>query len=310
MIQIKSLSKRYNRLGKSDSNMVLSNITTEIDYGEIVAFIGKNGCGKSTLLKCISGLLCPTKGSVFVNGKDAFKSRRSLSKYYGVMIGEKSAFIEDVSVEKNFDLFKVLYDIDKSEFNKQVTVLDSFFDIMELFSQEYRRLSYGQRKRCEIASILIHNPSLIILDEPTNGLDFYYANQLKQCLHYYNSTYGSTVILTNHDLSFFQSLAQRVIYLQGGEVVFDGDYEVFMQNITSSNRMVVHYNHLSSNQLDLSLRNGAISYTVDDHKKVITIDLDKDMVNDVIKELVNNHIEIIKLEVIPTYEFYQTGDAL
>ncbi|MFC4077716.1 ABC transporter ATP-binding protein [Salinithrix halophila] len=197
-------------------------IDLTIEPGEIVGYIGENGAGKSTTIKMLTGILEPTAGHLRVNGYDPHREREKFVRTIGVVFGQRSQLWWDIAVRESFRLLKKLYrvpdDVHECHMNRLVEVLDigSFLD------QPVRKLSLGQRMRCELAAALIHQPRLLFLDEPTIGLDVLVKENIRRFLKQINQEYGTTVLLTTHDLSDIEALCSRVVMLDKGRVIYDG----------------------------------------------------------------------------------------
>jgi ABC-2 type transport system ATP-binding protein len=167
MISINHLSITYNK-----SADILKNINLNIENGEIIALLGHNGSGKSTLIKCISGVLKPTQGCVTFDNINVFENRKKIIPDIGVVFNQKPSFIIDISVYDNLLFFKAIYELNNIHFAKNLELIDKYLDVSHLYRKPYRKLSFGERVKCEIASVLLHSPRYIILDEPTIGLDY------------------------------------------------------------------------------------------------------------------------------------------
>lgn len=174
MIRVCDVSKSY-----KNKVEVLKGVNFSIEDGEIVALLGHNGSGKSTLLKCITGVIKPTSGQIIVDGLDSFRNQKKLRTNMGVVFNQKPSFIVDLTVMDNLQFFKVIYDISEKEFDDRLNTVDQYLNIHTLYDKQYRKLSFGERVKCEIASVLLHQPKYLFLDEPTIGLDY---NAKKDCM--------------------------------------------------------------------------------------------------------------------------------
>ena len=167
MIHVRGVTKSYKKKGE-----VLKDINLTIPDGEIVALLGHNGSGKSTLLKCITGVIKPTLGTIDFDGVDSFKHQRTLVPQIGVVFNQKPSFIVDLTVMDNLHYFKAIYDVSDQDFEDRLAMVDKHLSIRSLYQKQYRKLSFGERVKCEIASVLLHQPKYLFLDEPTIGLDY------------------------------------------------------------------------------------------------------------------------------------------
>src|SRR4051812_42724247 len=185
-------------------------ISLTVKQGEMVGYIGENGAGKSTTIKMLTGILTPTSGSIIVNGMNPHKQREEFVKTIGVVFGQRSQLWWDIAVQESFTLLQKVYRVENQKLlNRMIEVLD----IGELLDQPVRKLSLGQRMRCELVASLIHQPSLLFLDEPTIGLDVLVKENIRQFLREMNKEFGTTILLTTHDLTDIEALCSRVIML-------------------------------------------------------------------------------------------------
>jgi ABC-2 type transport system ATP-binding protein len=195
---------------------------------ETLGVIGPNGAGKSTLVKLLTGLLPPTEGRIRVCGFDPWKQRRSLSRHIGVMLGHRSRLWYHLSALESLRLIGRMYEMDRRDVERRVEELTELFSAADFISQPGRSLSLGQRMRCEIMAALIHSPGLLLLDEPTVGLDILAKQELRDHLDRLGSTQNTAILLTSHDLADIEQLAQRVLILDNGRSIFGGSLNELM----------------------------------------------------------------------------------
>ncbi|OKI40728.1 hypothetical protein A6A29_38705 [Streptomyces sp. TSRI0281] len=189
---------------------------------ETLGVIGPNGAGKSTLVKLLTGLLPPTEGRIRVCGFDPWKQRRSLSRHIGVMLGHRSRLWYHLSALESLRLIGRMYEMDRRDVERRVGELTELFSAADFIAQPGRSLSLGQRMRCEIMAALIHSPGLLLLDEPTVGLDILAKQELRDHLGRLGSTQNTAILLASHDLADIEQLAQRVLILDNGRSIFGG----------------------------------------------------------------------------------------
>lgn len=201
----------------------VNNVSFTVKQGEMVGYIGENGAGKSTSIKMLTGILTPTSGEVLVNGMNPHKEREQFVKSIGVVFGQRSQLWWDIAVQESFRLLKKVYKVSDADYNEHMEHVISTLDIGPLLDKPVRKLSLGQRMRCELAAALIHNPPLLFLDEPTIGLDVLVKLKIRQFLKEMNEKYKTTILLTTHDLSDIEALCERVIMLDEGKVIYDGE---------------------------------------------------------------------------------------
>lgn len=265
MIQIDGLSKSY---GKENEIQVLKNISLTIKDGEVVALLGHNGSGKSTLVKCLVGVLKPSKGTVKMDGLTTFKNRKKIVPKLGVVFNQKPSFIVDLNVFDNLLYFKAIYNIKYNDFNNMLELVDKYLGIKDLYSKPYRKLSFGERVKCEITSVLLHSPKYIILDEPTIGLDYNAKKGLYQLLDYIKKDKKATIIIITHEVDYIERICDRAIILSHGEVRYDGVPQKFSSYLNQKALINVEYNYMIDEEGAEYIFKDA--YSVDKNKKVFT----------------------------------------
>lgn len=198
-------------------------VNLAIKQGEMVGYIGENGAGKSTTIKMLTGILQPTSGKLQVNGFNPHDEREKFVRTIGVVFGQRSQLWWDIAVQESFSLLQKVYRVDEMENRAYVDRMIEVLDIGKLLDQPVRKLSLGQRMRCELAAAIIHKPPLLFLDEPTIGLDVLVKENIRQFLREINQELGTTVMLTTHDLTDIEALCSRVVMLDKGKIIYDGD---------------------------------------------------------------------------------------
>ena len=203
----------------------VKNISFEVEKGEVIAFIGPNGAGKSTTIKMLTGILYPDKGDIKVLGIDPRKERKKLAYNIGTVFGQKEQLWMHLTPYDNFKFFGAIYDIPEYAVEKKIEELKQVFELEEFIDTPVRNLSLGQRIRCEIVASLIHEPSVLFLDEPTIGLDPVVKENIRTLIKRMNKEYKTTIFLTSHDISDIEKLCKRVIIINSGQVVLDDSME-------------------------------------------------------------------------------------
>ncbi|WP_051108768.1 ABC transporter ATP-binding protein [Paenibacillus daejeonensis] len=198
-------------------------ISFQIPQGEICGYIGENGAGKSTTIKMLTGILVPTSGGLRVNGHIPHKEREAFVKGIGVVFGQRSQLWWDIGVIESFQLLRKVYKVPEAEYRKRLTELVERLKLADLLHRPVRKLSLGQRMRCELVAALLHNPSILFLDEPTIGLDILVKTEIREFLKEMNQEHGTTILLTTHDLQDIEALCSRVIMLDDGRIIYDGN---------------------------------------------------------------------------------------
>ncbi|MCL2046984.1 MAG: ATP-binding cassette domain-containing protein [Oscillospiraceae bacterium] len=226
-IKSEGLSASFRALVKPEWTEVeaVRNVSIEIEKGEIVAFIGPNGAGKSTFIKMLCGILHPTSGDIRVLGMSPVKERRKLAMGIGTVFGQKSQLWLHLPPLDSFTLLAAIYEINDDERKRRVGELTELFGLSEFLKTPVRKLSLGQRIRCEVAASLLHKPELLFLDEPTIGLDVVVKQAIRELILRDNSERNTTVFLTSHDPADVENLCRRAIVIDHGEVVLDSPVE-------------------------------------------------------------------------------------
>lgn len=204
-------------------------ISFEIDEGELVGFIGPNGAGKTTTLKVLSGLLYPTSGQISVLGKEPFKREKSFQTNISLIMGQKNQLWWDLPAMDSFILNKEIYEVSKTEFRDNVKKLSEMLDVGDILTTPVRKLSLGQRMKCELIAALLHSPKVLFLDEPTIGLDVVAQQNMRDFIKEYNREFKATIILTSHYMGDVKELCKRVIIINEGKIIYDG----FLEKITN-----------------------------------------------------------------------------
>ncbi|MBU2591952.1 ATP-binding cassette domain-containing protein [Patescibacteria group bacterium] len=214
---LKSLFAREYRQLKA-----LDGVNFKINQGELIGFIGPNGAGKTTTLKCLSGLLCPDDGFVSVLGFNPWQRKAEFLKQIAFVMGQKNLLWWDLPPIETFLLNKEIYAIPKKDFDSALKELVDLLSVEDILGVPTRKLSLGERMKCELIAALLHKPKVLFLDEPTIGLDVVMQKKIRDFIKNYNQKYQAAIILTSHYMGDVQELAKRVIIINKGVIVFDG----------------------------------------------------------------------------------------
>ncbi len=209
-------------------------LSFQVSKGDCVAFIGPNGAGKSTTIKIVTGILYPTSGTVSVLGLDPVKDRMELAFQIGTVFGQKSQLWYHLPPLDTFELLSHIYELKRSDFTARLDFLVKKFEIEDIIKTPVRKLSLGERMRCELVGSLLHRPQILFLDEPTIGLDVIAKQQMRDLLEYLNKEEGVTIFLTSHDVGDIERLARRTIIVNHGKIVFDDLTEKLKMAISAS----------------------------------------------------------------------------
>ncbi|MDT3424797.1 ABC-2 type transport system ATP-binding protein [Paenibacillus forsythiae] len=207
----------------------VKDISFQIPEGEICGYIGENGAGKSTTIKMLTGILVPTSGRLTVGGYVPYEEREKFVRNIGVVFGQRSQLWWDIGVIESFELLRKVYRVGEADYKKRLDELVERLELQELLNRPVRKLSLGQRMRCELVAALLHNPSIVFLDEPTIGLDIVVKSEIRSFLKDMNREHGTTILLTTHDLQDIEALCSRVIMLDDGRIIYDGGLDELKQ---------------------------------------------------------------------------------
>lgn len=201
----------------------VDDISFTIKEGEMVGYIGANGAGKSTTIKMLTGILTPTRGEIVVNGIVPSKDRQANAKTIGVVFGQRTQLWWDLPLIESFSVLKEIYQVSDEDFKQRMALFNEVLGLEEFIKSPVRTLSLGQRMRADIAASLLHNPKVLYLDEPTIGLDVSAKLAMRQAIKKMNETFNTTLILTTHDMDDIEDLCSRIMILDHGKIIYDGD---------------------------------------------------------------------------------------
>jgi len=221
------IKRRYQTVKAVDS------ISFRIKEGELIGFIGPNGAGKTTTLKCLSGLLYPDSGFISVLGHTPWKRESRFLKQIAFVMGQKNQLWWDLPPMETFLLNREIYGIPGPQFHQTLDELVELLEVKDVLKVQTRKLSLGQRMKCELIAALLHRPKVLFLDEPTIGLDVVMQKRIRDFIKSYNQKYHSTIILTSHYMSDVRELAKRVIVVDKGEIIFDGQLAEIVEKYTN-----------------------------------------------------------------------------
>ncbi len=283
MISVKNISKSYKvperpkGLGAAFKSLIhrkhkiikaLDDVSFDVAKGEIVGYIGPNGAGKSTTVKILSGILTPDSGACTVNGRTPYKDRKEHVKNIGVVFGQRSQLWWDVPVIDSFELLGDIYAVEKKSFNETLELMTQTLGLSDVLNTPVRQLSLGLRMRCELAASLLHNPEILFLDEPTIGLDAVSKLAVRKFISTVNSEKKVTVILTTHDMNDIEALANRVVLIGQGKILYDGQFSKLKRDFSPTRIVTVFYSSDNGVPLPNGIRlissaNGQASFEAD-----------------------------------------------
>lgn len=214
-------------------------ISFSIPQGEIVGYLGPNGAGKSTTVKILSGILHPSEGAVYIDGKSPHKHRKEVVKNIGVVFGQRTQLYWDLRLGESFELLKRIYNIPDEEYNENMNMLTDILGLEEILNTPVRQLSLGQRIKGDLCAAFIHSPTILFLDEPTIGLDINAKEAIRKYILELNRRKGTTVILTTHDLQDVEQLCDRLIIIDDGQIVADDSLKNLIHNFSPYRQLIV-----------------------------------------------------------------------
>jgi ABC-2 type transport system ATP-binding protein len=273
LIQVNNLTKIYHTKSYSgifkknvSSKISIENLSFGIEKGEFVGFLGPNGAGKSTAIKMLSGVLFPTSGHVYVTGLEPYKYRKKIALNIGVIQGHRSQLWQDLPLKDSFYFLKCIYKVPDDLYKKNLDEFCELLRLKEFWDTPVRNLSLGQRMRGELAGVLLHNPNILFLDEPTIGLDVNAKISIQNYLRYINKTRETTILLTTHNIDDIERLCNRVICINEGSKVFDGHVNEMIKQFGEKRQMIIEvdslinketfpYLNVSSNEFFIDINN-------------------------------------------------------
>ncbi len=208
---------------KTKPVQAVAGVTFTIDPGEMVGFLGPNGAGKTTTLKMLAGLLHPSGGSVDVAGFTPKERRAAFLKLITLVMGQKQQLLWDLPALDSFRVNQAIYEIPDDEYQATMREFNTILELEGILKKQVRKLSLGERMKCELAAALLHRPKVLFLDEPTIGLDVNMQVRIREFVAEYNRRFQASVILTSHYMADVTALCKRIIVIDKGQIVFDGD---------------------------------------------------------------------------------------
>ena len=212
----------------------VSDITFDVAPGELLALLGPNGAGKSTTIKMLTGILTPTSGEARVAGVVPYQERERNARNIGAVFGQRTQLWWDLPVRESFAILRDIYDIPEDEHRTRLREFDELLDLSSFWDTRVRHLSLGQRVRSDLAAALLHDPRVVFLDEPTIGMDVVVKEQVREFLRYQVEQRGRTVLLTTHDMTEVERLAERVVLINHGRLVLDGTLDEIRRKFGST----------------------------------------------------------------------------
>ena len=319
MIEVKNLNKVFTKnikkggiknffISEKIKYQAVENVNLSVKKGEIVAFVGPNGAGKSTTIKMLTGILNPTSGEIRVAGLNPCKERKKLAYKIGCMFGQKSSLWMHLPAIDTYKLYGAMYDIPKEQLENRIEEIVQMFDLQEIVNIPVRKLSLGQRMICEIGAIMLHNPEILFLDEPTIGLDIVVKEKVRNAILKVNQERNTTIFLTSHDLGDIEKLCERIIIIDHGKIIKDESLENLKKDYLKERLISILYEE--------SIEKRKFDYQIiskENNKVVIKIDTSINSVSSILKKFME-YGNVIDIEAMPVpleeviYDIYTRGD--
>lgn len=276
-------------IGHRDTELVkaIDDVSFSIDQGEMVALIGPNGAGKSTIIKTLTGILYPTAGDVKVFGLNPWKNRRKLTYRMGVVFGQKSQLLFHLPLIESYKLFADIYDLNRKQYKDELELLVHLFSLEHLLDFPIRKMSLGQRMKCEIVASLLHRPELLFLDEPTIGLDILSKQQIRDALQGLNKQHGTTLMLSSHDSGDIEFVCNRAIVVNHGTIWFDDSIEAIRKKFLTRKNLKVVF--AGSETPRFELPDGVELLSQQSNELVLAVDEHKIISSQLMKRLISKH---------------------
>ncbi len=332
MIYVENLKKEFKKVIKDPGlkgsiksffkpqNQIITavdDISFHVPKGELLGFIGPNGAGKSTVIKMLTGILTPTSGRCEINGKIPYKNRKSYVKEIGVVFGQRTQLWWDLALRETYTVLKEIYEVDDAEYKKRMAFLNEVLELDSFITSPVRTLSLGQRMRADIAASLLHSPKVLFLDEPTIGLDVVVKDNIIKAIKAINEQENTTVILTTHDLKDVEQLCNRIVMIDKGKNVFDGEISLLKSKYGQTRSLeFVPQNFEQVKELDyksaLNLSDKDIEIETEERKVTVKFDCNKVSVEDILNYTLSHiHVEDISLSDVDIEEvikgIYKSG---
>lgn len=304
MIEVENLNKTFTKevrkkglkgwfIKDKQKFEAVKNISFNVKEGEIIAFVGPNGAGKSTTIKMLTGIVHPTSGTMNVAGLDPVKDRKKLAYKIGCMFGQKSGLWMHLPAIDTYKLYGSMYDIPKEELDKRINEIVELFNLQDIINIPVRKLSLGQRMICEIASIMLHKPQILFLDEPTIGLDIVVKEKVRKAILDIHKKTNTTIFITSHDLGDIEKLCKRIIIIDKGTIIKDEDIENLKHEYLAEKFVTIKYeDSVEDVEFDFPISDRI------DNKVMLKVDTNKISMSEILTKFMK-YGNIVDMEAIP-----------
>jgi ABC-2 type transport system ATP-binding protein len=279
-----------------ETKEALKGISFEVKKGEFIGYVGANGSGKTTTIKILTGIMSQTSGEATVLGYNPQRDRYEYTYNIGVTFGQRTLLSFDIPVIESMKIYAAIYELDKKQFKKRLDKFAKILKIDDLLQKPVRKLSLGERMRCEIAASLIHNPKIVYLDEPTIGLDAIAKEEIRKFLREMNKKEGVTVMLTTHDMEDIEELCKRIIFLHEGKIIYDGDLDKLKKRYMTWKRIEFDFKSITSKAKANALKKKVKILHAGKDRIELRVDLKKQKIKPVIDNILSAY-EIVDLSI-------------
>ena len=276
-----SIRSLWNR--KYRTVVAVDNVSFSVELGEIVGFLGPNGAGKTTTLKMLSGLIYPSSGTASVLGFTPWERADSFRRQFSLVMGQKNQLWWDLPASDSFDLHREVYSLPKDRFQTVLGELIEMFEVSRLVRQPVRELSLGERMKMELIASLLHEPKVLLLDEPTIGLDVVAQQTIQRCLREYNRLKQATILLTSHYMRDVEALCKRVLVITNGKLVHDGPLATIVQRLGSIKQIRLQF---AGESLPANIRLPESSRV---QGTVVDLSVSRELVSETISRILEQH---------------------
>ena len=260
----------------------LKNINLNVDEGEILGILGENGAGKTTLIKLMVGLLHPTSGNVNINNYIPWNRDNDFLKMITIVMGQKNQLWWDIPASESFLLNKRIYQIDDTNYNQILNEMVELLDVKDKLHTQVRRLSLGERMKMEIIASLLHKPKIIMLDEPSLGLDVISQARIREFVKYYNEQYKATFIITSHYMNDIDSMCERVFVMNKGRGLYDGNFSTLIKKINPTKKLIYTFETSPNDKIIKDLKT-KFEFKLDNN--ILIAYLNDDLLNQLLQRL-------------------------
>jgi len=265
---------------------VLNDINLEVNEGEIIGILGENGAGKTTLIKLMVGLLHPNNGEIFVDGYNPWKRNHKFLSNISVVMGQKNQLWWDIPASESFLLNKHIYNLDDSIYNQTLNELVDYLNVKDKINTQVRRLSLGERMKMEIIAALLHRPKIILLDEPTLGLDVISQSKIREFVKHYNEKYNTTFVITSHYTKDIQEMCKRVFILNKGNPIYDGNFNKLIKKINPERKLIFEFENIPNLK---QLNNLISNFKYNINEKILIAILPENKLQELLKILLKEY---------------------